>query len=130
MPWTYKQSTGEMLKPDGTRLAFGFAGNTGGLNNPLAQDQRNIGPLPQAKYTMTSWLESDPHLGLCVIVLDPMPLSKMFDRAGFRIHGARSVDKNGIGGFLASSDGCVCIASCYERRIMWQSKDHVLEVVP
>lgn len=127
--WLYKQTTGELLKPDGTRFAFGFAGQGFGLNNPAHQDAHNIGPLPQGDYSMTKWLESDPHLGLCVIVLEPMPGNSMFGRSAFRIHGARSVDRSGLQGFLTSSEGCVCIGDCGSRSAIWNSNDRLLRVV-
>jgi hypothetical protein len=127
--WTYHQDTGEMLKPDGTRLAFGFAGHSEGMNCPAKQDQHNVGPLPVGDYNMTQWIESDDHLGLCVIVLEPHPTNEMFGRAGFRVHGYRSIERSGLSGFLMSSDGCICISDCVARRSMWSSADHQLRVV-
>ncbi len=130
MAWIYHQSTGELLKPDGTRLAFGFAGQKNGLNNPEAQQEHNVGPLPQGDYIMTGWIESDSHLGLCVIVLNPTLETKTFGRTLFRIHGARSLDRNGLQGFLSSSEGCICIADCVGRRAIWTSGDRLLRVLP
>lgn len=126
--WLYHQSTGELLKPDRVRLAFGFAGNGNGLNNPAMQDQRNVGPLPQGDYSMFSWIEKDARLGLCVIVLVANPHNSMFGRSGFRIHGYRNLERSGLSSFLHSSDGCICIGSCVERRAIWQSGDHALRV--
>lgn len=133
--WIYSQRSGEMLKPDGTRLAFGFAGHSAGLNCPEKQDQHGMGPLPAGDYTMTAWIEDDSksnppgHLGLCVIVLEPHPTNQMFGRSAFRIHGYKSVERSGLNGFLTSSDGCICIADCVARRSMWASGDHQLRVV-
>lgn len=127
--WTYHQVTGELLKPDGTRLAFGFAGHSEGLNCSAKQDVHSLGPLPVGEYTMTEWLESDPHLGMCVIVLDPLPANQMFGRAGFRIHGYRSIERSGLNAFLTSSDGCICVSDCVGRRSVWASGDHLLRVV-
>lgn len=126
--WIYKQSTGELLKPDGTRLAFGFAGQGIGLNSPDHQNVHNIGPLPQGDYTMTGWIESDPKLGLCVVVLEPLPANSMFGRAGFRIHGSVSLDRAGLQRFLTSSEGCICIGDCTSRRAIWNSGDRLLRV--
>lgn len=128
--WTYKQSTGELLKPDGTRHAFGFAGQGIGLNNPAHQDVHDVGPLPQGDYSMTGWLDSDPKLGLCVVVLTPLPANSMFGRAGFRIHGSRSLEHSGLSAFLSSSEGCICVGDCVSRKAIWNSGDRMLRVLP
>lgn len=130
MSWLYHQTSGELLQPDGKRMAYGFAGNGTCMNSSEFDGLRNRGPLPRGKYKMTQWIESDPKLGLCVIVLEfdpPAPLRQ--GRAGFRIHGARSIDRSGIMAFLQSSDGCICIGSCVERRAIWASPDHDLTVI-
>lgn len=44
--WTYKQSTGSLSDPSGKSWGFGFSGQGAGLNNPLYQNERNIGPIP------------------------------------------------------------------------------------
>ena len=129
MAWVYKQATGELLKPDGTRLAFGFAGHSEGLNCSAKQDVHSLGPLPVGDYNMTGWIESDPHTGMCTIVLEAVPGSVTFGRDGFRIHGARSLDKSGLSAFLTSSDGCICVSDCVGRRSIWDSGDHLLRVV-
>lgn len=129
MPWIYKQGTGELITPSGNRFAFGFAGQGVGLNNVAHQDLHNVGPLPQGDYTMTEWRDSDPHLGLCVIVLTPMPANTMFGRSAFRIHGSRSLEHSGLTAFLSSSEGCVCIGDCASRKAIWASGDRTLKVV-
>lgn len=126
--WTYKSKTGEFLKSDGTRLGYGFAGNGDGLNNPVYQYNHNVGPLPTAKYKMTQWIEKDPHLGLCVIVLEPEDPTLLKGRAGFRIHGPKNLFTKGLVEFLDSSDGCICLGDCTTRRGVWASGDHELFV--
>lgn len=127
--WTYKQSTGEFLKPDGTRLAFGFAGNGVGLNNPTMQAQHNLGPLPQGLYTMTAFEENDSHTGMCTIILVADPTNTMFGRDLFRIHGSVNLTSAGLSAFLKSSDGCIILGDCILRRGVWASKDKILKVV-
>lgn len=78
---------------------------------------------------MTAWLESDPKLGLCVIVLNPAPANSMFGRAGFRIHGSRSLDHSGLAAFLTSSEGCICLGDCGSRKAIWDSGDRMLRVI-
>lgn len=128
--WVYRQSTGELLMPNGERLAFGFAGNGVGLNCPSAEDQHSVGPLPQGKYKMTSWLATHPTMGLCVIELTPDPTNDMHQRSGFFCHGAVNINFAGLAAFLKSSDGCIVIGDCGTRRTIWMNTDHELEVVP
>ncbi len=128
--WTYHQATGAMLRPDGTRLAFGFAGNGIGLNCPTAEDQHSVGPLPQGKYKMGLWIQSHLSMGLCVIELIPDPANNMHGRDGFFIHGSVNLNSSGLTAFLKSSDGCIVIADCPTRRSIWDSADHELQVVP
>jgi Protein of unknown function (DUF2778) len=129
MAWTYKQSTGKLLMPDGTLAGYGFSGNGEGLNFPPFQTQHMVGPLPQHVYKMSAWIEKHPTMGLCVIRLDPDPQDDlMFDRSGFFIHGSVSLDTAGLAAFLKSSDGCICFRDCMARRAIWASTDHALVV--
>src|SRR5215813_11458970 len=84
--YRYRQSTGEFTRSDGTFRLAGYAGHGPGVNNPLMQDQHDIGPLPRGRYKMTALIDS-PHTGLATIILDPDPANQMFGRSGFRIHG-------------------------------------------
>ena len=132
MAWRYSQSTGELWKPDGTSAGFGFSGQPPGINDPAFQFKHSVGPLPQGLYDMTGWIENDPHLGMCVIVLKARPETLMTNRDGnsFRIHGPRSLTKHGLAEFLKSSEGCFIYGDCVSRRAMWTSGDRVLLVVP
>lgn len=127
--WTYKQSTGEFLKPDGTRLGFGFAGNGIGLNNPVMQTQHNVGPLPVGNYTMTEFRENDSHTGMCTIVLIMETGEEDYGRSAFRIHGSVNLTSTGLDRFLHSSDGCIILGDCILRRGIWASPDKKLKVV-
>ena len=129
MAFKYKQSAGELVAPDGTSRGFGFAGNGPGLNNPAAQDQHDVGPLPQGLYTMTEWIQSHQTMGLCVIKLTPADEKVMFGRSAFFIHGAVLLDKEGLAAFLKSSDGCICFGNCVSRAAIWNSGDRELQVV-
>ena len=133
MSWTYSQSTGRLIKPDGTLEGFGFAGHNDGvnigLNNPAKQSIHDIGPLPQGDYTMTKWIQKHDHMGLCVIELTPVDEKVMFGRSGFYIHGARNLLTSGLNAFLESSDGCIIIGDCSTRQAIWASLDRSLTVV-
>ena len=136
--FTYRQSTG-CLSRDGVFIAFGHAGQGEGRNNPAAQDQHNIGPLPRGRYKIGAWQDQHPHLGPCVAPLIPQPSSESpggvngsgnFDwlcgRGGFFIHG---------GAFLPDgsedprdSEGCI-VLNAPVRKEMRESGDVDLTVI-
>lgn len=97
MTWTYKQSTGEMTSPSG-EVCQGYSGHGIGRNNPKLQNVPRIGPIPRGTYTIGNAYD-DPHLGHCVMHLDPLPDTDTLGRSLFRIHGNNA--KND------ASEGCV-----------------------
>ena len=100
----YSQSSGVMTR-DGVELAHGWAGNHEGRNNPDAQSQHCIGPLPRGMYTLQPWLPAHPHLGPITSYLKPDESNEMFGRDAFYIHGP-SVDPAKYG---QESKGCIVI---------------------
>ncbi len=101
----YSQSRGVFTLPDGTELGGCYSG--GGpdpqdsfRNNPLTQNVRGLGPLPQGQYTISP-AHTVPHLGPIVMALTPAPANQMYNRSGFFIHG-----DNAAMNFTAS-DGCI-----------------------
>ena len=120
--WTYRQSTGELLDPNGLPVTSGYAGNGWGKNNPAAQDQHDVGPLPIGKYQIGNPYAS-PKTGAITLNLTPDPQNDMYGRAGFRIHGD-SLEHPG-----AASDGCIILERPY-RMLLGASEDHELEVTP
>ena len=126
MPWTYEQATGNLISPLGIKVATGYAGgncgnNPEGVNNPDAQDQHSIGPLPQGTYTAVS-IEDSPKLGPFALVLEPDPANEMFGRGDFRMHGD-SITHPGC-----ASEGCVIMPRNIRENV-WASNDHVINVV-
>lgn len=83
--WTYHQHTGTLLH-NGAFEGTGYSGTGLGRNNPEAQHLASMGPIPQGAYTIGSAYD-DPHLGPCVMHLDPEPGTDTFGRSLFRIHG-------------------------------------------
>ncbi len=128
--WTFVQSTGEMLDPDGNLAGTGYAG--GGLdpanelavaskNNPDAQSRHDMGPLPCGFYTMEAPILSHV-VGQYAIPLKPDNENEMFGRDAFYCHGDSRVHP----GF--ASDGC--IIQTHDVRVkMWESVDHRIQVV-
>ena len=127
MTWTYEQTTGRFISPDGEILATGYAGgncgaNPEGKNNPAAQALPGIGPLPQGVYTFTQHVDS-PKLGPFAILLVPDPENEMFGRSVFRMHGD-SIAHPG-----AASEGCIVMPRAV-REAVFDSDDHTITVVP
>jgi hypothetical protein len=83
----------------------GYAGKGLGTNNPNAQGQKSVGPLPRGDWTMTGdWYDS-PNTGRNTIMLKPQPGNECSstgrDCRSFRIHG-----DNGKG---TASEGCIVL---------------------
>ena len=97
MTWIYNQTSGE-LSINGLFQAIGYSGTGEGRNNGDMQAFPNVGPIPVGKYTIGPSYD-DPHLGPCVMHLDPTPDTNTFGRSEFRIHGNNAQND--------ASHGCV-----------------------
>lgn len=118
--WLYEQTTGS-LSSDGNHVAMGYSGAGDGKNNPDAQDQHNVGPLPQGKYTIGAPHDTTSH-GPYVLALTPDPANEMFGRSAFLLHGD-SVKAPGT-----ASQGCIIMPRTIRERV-WDSGDRDLTVV-
>lgn len=78
----------------------GYAGNGPGLNNPQAQGQQNVGPLPQGDYMVGGFTT---RRGPATRRLTPDPSNNMQGRAGFLIHGDNAAQNN------TASEGCIIV---------------------
>lgn len=117
--WIYAQATGE-LRHDGDLIGTGYSGHGEGRNNPVMQSVPNIGPIPVGAYTIgISYL--DPHLGPCVMKLEPNAGNNEFGRDLFRMHG------NNI--HNDASDGCIIMGPAI-RATVSASLDRDLTVTP
>ncbi|NCB95285.1 MAG: DUF2778 domain-containing protein [Negativicutes bacterium] len=119
MPWTYKQSTGEIFL-DGELFATGYSGKGIGKNNPVMQYVKNVGPVPEGKYTLSDAFYH-PHKGPVCIRLHPVKQEQMHGRSGFLIHGD-SIKRPG-----EASEGCI-IVNKTTRLAIDRSKDKLLIV--
>jgi hypothetical protein len=104
MSYTYEQSTGNMIDPDGSVVATGYAGgncgqNPEGKNNPEMQGVKSIGPLPEGWYDLGEPVEHS-HLGAYAIPLIPDPANDMLGRGDFYLHGDTTPSGN-------ASEGCI-----------------------
>ncbi|MFA6213532.1 MAG: tlde1 domain-containing protein [Candidatus Obscuribacterales bacterium] len=124
--WTFKQSTGELIRPDDTIAHQGYAGgnvgqNPEGINNPAMQDKKSIGPIPQGYYTRGEVVLKS-HLGPFAIPLIPDSDNQMFGRSGFYMHGDKADPPR------SASEGCIIMPRAV-REEYCASKDVILRVI-
>jgi Protein of unknown function (DUF2778) len=121
LSWKYQQSTGWLLGTDGS-VFKGYSGaEPEGFNNPAMQEVHNIGPIPQGMYTIEAPMDTEAH-GPYALPLIPVEGNQMFGRSSFLMHGD-SIESPGT-----ASEGCVIMARAI-RQIVWNSTDHVLQVI-
>lgn len=98
----YEQASGRILLRTGdyfAPLGFGYAGHSGGLNNPDAQCIKSYGPLPRGLYGMR--VVSHITYAEPAIHLLPHKSNDMCGRSGFYIHGDNAK------GDHSASTGCI-----------------------
>lgn len=119
--WKWDQSKGMLFNNDGNYVASGYAGYNAGKNNPDAQDEQAIGPIPRGVWRLTGVCNSQ-NTGPFTIALQPEPGTDTCGRSAFRIHGD-SINHPGY-----ASHGCIILPRSI-RELIWNSNDHLLEVV-
>jgi hypothetical protein len=119
--WTWEIITGRMYADDGTLEGVGYSGNPANKNNPNAQSLVDQGPIPVGEYTINAPEDTVTH-GPYVLPLTPDPKNLMWGRSGFLIHGDSVVAPG------TASEGCIILARTV-RELIWNSNDHVLNVV-
>ncbi len=119
MTWQYSQSTGRLTQ-NGQPIAMGYSGAGVGKNNPGAEQQRNVGPIPRGAYTIG--IPGDhPEKGPITMRLTPVGHNAR-GRNGFLIHGD-SIKNPGN-----ASQGCIILNRAIRNRIS-ASGDRALEVI-
>jgi len=101
---TYEQRTGQMVCVDDEtgRVVVnrqGYAGRGVGRNNPALQSVRNVGPLPQGRYSIGIGFNNRGSTGPESLRLTPSDDEEMFGRGRFLIHG----------GGRDASKGCIVL---------------------
>lgn len=94
--YLYDQSTGMKYRLE--LVGTGYAGHGAGRNNPRAQGQHDIGPLPCGSYTYGP-PHTNPKTGPVTLDLRPDAENAMLGRADFREHGDNPTHD--------ASEGCV-----------------------
>lgn len=115
--WEYHQSTGTLLH-NGKFEGTGYSGTGIGRNRAEAEKMQGTGPTPKGPYTIGPAYD-DPHLGPCVMNLDPEPNTDTFGRSLFRIHGDNARND--------ASHGCIILGPSL-RHLIAESGDHELLV--
>jgi RHS repeat-associated protein len=131
LDWVYSQSTGQTTQVvNGQTVAgqggTGYAGHGAGVNNSAAQNQPNVGPIPQGTYTIEAQQNNVTNSGTRLVQsmrLTPDSNNTMFGRAGFLIHG------DNARGNQSASEGCPILNRAV-RNQMSNSGDNILRVVP
>lgn len=121
MPWSYSQSTGELMH-DGRHVATGYSGTGLGLNNPGQDASPNIGPIPRGTYRIGAPFRH-PHAGAYTMRLTPIDPASVHGRTGLMMHG----DSRAHPG--QASNGCI-IENLSAREQVWNSNDHLIVVTP
>lgn len=124
--WSWRQSTGE-LRHNGRLVAYGYSGFGVGKNNPAAQLQRRLGPIPQGDWSIVRKYDSTA-VGPYTLTLHARDgnaddVHDPSGRSAFRIHGD-SIKNPGT-----ASRGCIILPRSIRERI-WTSGDRVLRVLP
>lgn len=120
--WNYQQSTGKLSDLTGALVGIGYSGHESGKNNPAMQSHRGLGPIPCGVYIVGLPFDSPEHGPYC-LRLTPQPENEMFGRSGFLMHGDSIVHPG------MASLGCIIQLHATRQRV-WESGDHLLEVIP
>lgn len=118
MAWQYDQTTGD-LTHNGTFEGTGYSGTGFGRNNSSLERVEGHGPIPRGEYKIGRAYD-DPHLGPCVMHLDPLPGTNTWGRSLFRLHG-NNIEND-------ASHGCIILGPSI-RRLIASSGDTDLNVV-
>jgi hypothetical protein len=121
--WIYVQKTGGLHYSGDPTSVPRFQGYSGVLpyrNDPEKQCYLDLGPIPRGMYTMSGVQQTPTELS---ITLTPDALNEMCGRSNFLIHGD-SIKFPG-----SASEGCIIISGIENRKLIWESRDHMLEVI-
>ena len=125
MSWLYEQATGHLITPAGEVLSPpGYSGAFGiWLNNPVYQNVKDKGCIPEGWYTRGEPVAMDLKTGRYSIPLTPDADNEMFGRDDFRMHGDSILEPG------HASEGCI-IQTFEVRKQFGESPDSLLHVVP
>ena len=122
--WLYHQSTGDLFYLNGINInpiekCYSVYGDC--KNKPEFQGVKNLGPIPQGKYTLGSFTEIAGGRIKKAVPLTPHVSNNMLGRDGFYIHGENQLQPG------EASEGCI-ICSVNTRDLMVASIPSILHV--
>ena len=118
--WIYSQSSGNLWDDRGLLVAFGYSGGGKGLNNPVLEGVKSVGPVPRGMWVLSSLYDSKS-VGPYAIVMEPSNHDAL-GRTYFRIHGDnRNMNKT-------ASKGCVILSRSFREKV-WESGDRLFLVI-
>lgn len=117
--YVYSQKTG-ILSLDGKEIARGYSGKGEGLNNPVKEKVRNVGPIPAGMWQIGKAF-NHPRLGPVVMPLTPIGHDAQ-GRDDFLIHGDNAKMN------MTASEGCIILDRAIRDKIA-NSKITKLKVV-
>lgn len=115
--WIYHQAPGDLFH-DSEYEGRGYSGTGAGRDRPCYDHVPGVGPIPAGEWTIGP-AHDHPHLGPCVMNLDPVPGTDTYGRSAFRIHGDNSRHD--------ASEGCIILGPGIRERIA-KSPDRRLTV--
>jgi len=118
--WTYQQKSGLILQ-NNVIVGNGYSGHGEGLNNPDMEAVHGVGPIPRGLWKMDTPWHDAPHLGPCVVHLEPVGFDP-HGRSGFFVHGDNASADH------TASDGCIILSPNIRHR-MRDSGDTSLTVI-
>lgn len=102
--FVYEQATGRFLYRSGNSVAvvgLGYAGAPAGLNDPLSDHLRSVGPLPKGGYVIRERIH--PRFASPAFALTPQAGNRMHGRSGFWVHGDNAKRDQ------SASSGCIIL---------------------
>jgi hypothetical protein len=118
MTYQYQQHDGQLTEA-GAFVGTGYSGTGLGRNAPEHEDLQGVGPIPAGGYVIGKAYDH-PHLGPCVMNLDPLPGTDTKGRSLFRIHGNNAAND--------ASHGCIILGPAIRHQIA-ESGDCTLHVI-
>lgn len=120
--WTYQQSSGNLVAPDGSLAGTGYSGRGASLNVPEDEGLRDLGPLPAGWWTIGEFFDDPGGKGPIVAHLTPHLGTLTFGRSCFMIHGDNAEANH------TASEGCIVLARPLREAIR-DSGDSILLVI-
>ena len=120
MTWRWDQSAGSLSR-DGRFIARGYSGAGIGKNNPDLETRVATGPIPRGRWRILAPRDRRQTVGPYAMPLEPVGHAA-HGRSAFMIHGDSAKAPG------TASRGCIILPRNV-REMIWNSGDHVLEVV-